>query len=130
MTATSHDHDPFGGNNDEGAFERQRGATTVEFAIVGAMALTVLFAIEIGRALSVWNTLGGDVPRCAAGGGLSHEPSRRHAWRFSATPATGHEPVVSGLSTANVTVAYLQDDGRLPRAIRKPNMCARSRVMS
>ena len=37
---------------------RQKGTTTVEFAVVAALLLTLLFGvIEVGRAMFVWNTL-------------------------------------------------------------------------
>ena len=93
---------------------RQRGATTVEFAIVGAVALTVLFGvIEIGRALFVWNTLSEATrrgARLAAVCPMNHPAVKRVAI-LSNPGGPDTSPVVSGLSTANVTVAYLQDDG-------------------
>jgi len=45
---------------------RQKGATTVEFAIIGLLFFIILFGIvEMGRALFVWNGLA-DITRRAA----------------------------------------------------------------
>lgn len=93
---------------------RQRGATTVEFAIVGALALTVLFGvIEISRALFVWNTLSEATrrgARLAAVCPMNH-PSIKRVAILSSPGGPDTSPVVPGLSTANVAVAYLQADG-------------------
>ena len=45
---------------------QQRGATTVEFAIIGVAMLLVLFGvIEVGRAMFVMNALGEATRRAA-----------------------------------------------------------------
>lgn len=100
--------------------KRERGITTVEFALVGAVAFTVLFGvIEIGRALFVWNTLTEATRR---GARLAAVCPMNHSsiWRVSilsnpAGPDTS--PVVSNLSTANVAVTYLQADGTTIAAV-------------
>lgn len=93
---------------------RQRGVTTVEAAIVGAVALTVLFGvIEIGRALFVWNTLAEATrrgARVAAVCPMNHLSIKRVAI-LSRPDGPDTSPAVPGLSTANVAVEYLQDDG-------------------
>jgi Flp pilus assembly protein TadG len=85
------------------------GTTTVEFAIVGLLLMVVVFGvIEFGRALFVMNTL--------------TEATRRGA-RLAAVCPVGDPapantaafvnggPVVSGLSTSNIQVQYLDVNG-------------------
>jgi hypothetical protein len=83
----------------------QRGTTTVEFAIVGAIVITILFAIiEFGRIVFTLNML--------------QEGARRGA-RVAAVCAVGDAAVANaavfaklpGFSTANVVVEYLDQDG-------------------
>lgn len=92
----------------------QRGITTVEFALVGALALTVLFGvIEIGRALFVWNTLSEATrrgARLAAVCPMNHPAIARVAI-LSNPGGPDDSPVVGNLGTANVTVSYLDADG-------------------
>lgn len=83
--------------------QRERGASTVEFAIVGGFALMLLIGcLEIGRLLFVWNTL--------------DEATRRGARVAAVTPfgapaATDavlvYSPFIQGLEAADVTVRYL-----------------------
>jgi len=84
---------------------RQRGTTTVEFAIVGAIVITILFAIvEFGRIVFTLNML--------------QEGARRSA-RVAAVCPVGDAAVANaavfatlpGFSTANVVVEYLNQDG-------------------
>ena len=91
---------------------RQRGLYTVEFAIAGGVFLVALFmVIEFARALYSWN--------------LMEEVTRRGA-RLAAvcpvTPAAETEAIrqssvdiaggtLPGFTTANVTIAYLDEDG-------------------
>jgi Flp pilus assembly protein TadG len=93
---------------------RQKGTTTVEFAIVATVLFTVLFGvIEVGRALFVWNTLSEGArrgARVAAVCPVDHPSIARVA--ILEEPLGGDvSPVVNGLSTANVQVAYLDDTG-------------------
>lgn len=93
---------------------RQRGATTVEMAIIGALFFTVLFGvIEVGRALFAWNTLTEAArrgARVAAVCPLDHSAIARVA--VFGDPASGTDsPVLSGLSTSNVSVQYLDASG-------------------
>ena len=86
---------------------RQRGLTTVEFAIVGPVALIVLIGcIEIGRMLFVWNTL--------------VEATRRGARVAIVSSPLGtagrdavleYAPGLKGLSATNVSVQYLTAAG-------------------
>lgn len=89
----------------------QRGTTVVEFAIVGALLLTMVFAVvEFGRALFVVNAL--------------TEATRRGARVAAVCPVGDPQPakvavfdsgakgaVVPGLTTANVVVEYLDTAG-------------------
>jgi len=87
----------------------QRGTTTVEFAIVGAVLLTVIFAaIEFGRIVFTLNML---------------QEGARRAARVAAVCAVGNPAVADaavfmtlpGLTTSNVAVEYL-DQGGAPLA--------------
>jgi uncharacterized membrane protein len=85
--------------------KRQRGTTTVEFAIVGAMVITILFAIiEFGRIVFTLNML---------------QEGARRAARVAAVCPVGDASVANaavfaslpGFSTTNVAVEYLNQDG-------------------
>ena len=84
---------------------RQRGTTTVEFAIVGAVALGLIFTvIEFGRILFTLNIL--------------DEGARRGA-RVAAVCAIGDAKIAEatafvslpGISTSNVVTEYLNGNG-------------------
>lgn len=83
----------------------QRGMTTVEFAIVGALALALIFyVIEFGRILFTLNVLDEGARRgarvaavCAVGNATISE-----AARFVTLP---------GLTASNVVTEYLSDEG-------------------
>jgi hypothetical protein len=84
---------------------RQRGTTTVEFAIVGAVALALIFfVIEFGRILFTLNVL--------------DEGARRGA-RVAAVCDVGNAAIAQaaafvslpGFSTSNVVTEYLGDNG-------------------
>jgi len=84
---------------------RQQGTTTVEFAIVGMVALALLFFIvEFGRILLSLNVL---------------DESVRRAARVAAVCAVGDGKITDAatfvnlpnLTDANVTVEYLDDNG-------------------
>ena len=83
----------------------QRGTTTVEFAIVGAVLLTLIFAIvEIGRILFSLSVL---------------DESARRGARVAAVCAVGDAAVrdaavfvtLPGFSATNVSTEYLDQDG-------------------
>ena len=90
----------------------QAGVTTVEFAIIGTLLMVIVFGIiEFGRALFVMNAL--------------TEATRRGARMAAVCPVGDPEPasvavfdngaggsaVVSGLTTGNVQVQYLNSSG-------------------
>ena len=91
---------------------RQRGTTTVEFAIIGTVLMVVVFGvIEFGRALFVINML--------------TEATRRGARMAAVCPVGDPKPaqvavfanggtnssLVAGLTTANVQIQYLDTSG-------------------
>jgi hypothetical protein len=83
----------------------QRGTTTVEFAIVGAVVLTLIFVVvEFGRILFTLNVL---------------DEGARRATRVAAVCAVGDAAISDAavfvtlprLTTSNVVTEYLDDDG-------------------
>lgn len=92
----------------------QRGTTTVEFAIIAGAALTVLFGvIEVGRALFVWNTAAEMTrrgARVAAVCPINH-PTIGEIAIFNQAGGGAQSSVLNGLTTANINVEYLDDDG-------------------
>jgi Flp pilus assembly protein TadG len=89
----------------------QQGVTTVEFALIAVLAMIVLFGvIEVARALFVWNTL---VEATRRGARMAvvcpvNSPAIAHATIFGGGDAS---PVLSGLSTSNVKIDYLNAAG-------------------
>jgi hypothetical protein len=94
--------------------KRQRGVTTVEFAIIGTLVFIVLFgSIEVARAFFVWNTLAQITERgarLAAVCPVNHVSIKRVAI-FSDPVGPDDSPVITGLSTANIDLQYLNEDG-------------------
>jgi Flp pilus assembly protein TadG len=90
----------------------QAGTTTVEFAIVAAVVMTVLFAvIEFGRALFVMNALTEATRRGARVATVCpvNDPSGAAAAVFA--DGGGRSTIVSGFTTANVVIEYLNQAG-------------------
>src|SRR5215470_17698557 len=87
----------------------ERGATLVEFAIGVTVFVTAMFAVlEFGRALWVHNALT-DAARRGARYAVTHTPADADAVKnvvVYGDPAGGAQPVISDLSTANVSVNY------------------------
>lgn len=84
---------------------RQRGLTTVEFAIIGALVVTLLFAIiEFSRIVFTLNMLQEGARRAARVAAVCavNDPAIANAAVFAGLP---------GLSTSNVAVEYLGQDG-------------------
>jgi hypothetical protein len=84
---------------------RQKGTTTVEFAVVGMLTLVLLFAVvEFGRILFSLNVL---------------DESARRAARIAAVCPVGDVAIgdaatfvtLPNLSTSNVVIQYLSGDG-------------------
>ena len=89
---------------------RQKGTTTVEFAIIGLLFFVILFAIvEVGRALFVWNALA-DITRRAARIGAVCPPNDAGVIRaaiYNAVGDGGSSSLISGLNPEDVRVRYL-----------------------
>lgn len=93
-------------------YRPQKGITSVEFAIIGVLLMIVMFAvIEFGRALYVMNALTEATRRgarlavvCPVG-----DPKPASAAVFD--NGSGSSAAVSGLTTANIQVQYLDASG-------------------
>lgn len=91
---------------------RQRGVTTVEFAIVAAVFLMVLFGIiEFGRALFVANALVESTRRGARVAAICPVGDSAPAQVAIMITADGRSLIAPGLTTDNVVVSYLDAAG-------------------
>lgn len=94
--------------------QRQKGLTTVEFAIIGAVFFVVLFGvIEMGRALFVVNTLTEATRRGARMAAVCPvgDPAPASAAVFD--NGSGSSSVVYGLTTGNIEIDYLDANGNV-----------------
>ena len=85
--------------------QRQRGITTVEFAIVGVLLFVLLFgAIEFGRLLSTFVTLGESTRRAARLATVCpvNDPGITSTGLFAGLP---------GFSSSNLQIQYLSSGG-------------------
>jgi len=92
----------------------QRGLATVEFAIIGMIAMVVLFAVfEIARAFFVYNMLEEATRRGArlAAVCVLNDPAVREIAIFNGSGGGANSTLVQGLSTANVEISYLNNAG-------------------
>ncbi|MBM0106076.1 pilus assembly protein [Steroidobacter sp. S1-65] len=90
----------------------ERGITTVEFAIVGAVLFIVLFAvIEFGRALFVANALVEGTRRGARVAAICPVGDSRPAQVAIFADGDGVSDIAPDLTTANVLVSYLDQSG-------------------
>lgn len=94
----------------------QRGAHTIEFAIVSSMFFILLFgAIEFGRLLFTWNTLdeaSRRAARVAVVCPIGNEGVSRVAL-FDNPGTEGGSPVLPGLDEGNIHIDYLDAAGTL-----------------
>ena len=92
----------------------QRGQTLVEFALAAILFLTLLFGIiEFGRALWTWNTIVQSThagARFAVVGDSTNDTAIKN-WVVFHNAAGSGEPVLNGLNTTNVQVAFKKNDG-------------------
>ncbi len=89
--------------------QRQRGTTTVEFAIVGMVVMICLLGvIEVSRLLFVINTLGESTRRGVRLAVVCpiNDPAIAQMAVFNSTGGA-NSPIVNGLSTANIQLEYL-----------------------
>jgi hypothetical protein len=93
---------------------RQSGLTTVEFALIGAVALTVLFAVvEVGRMFFVINALNEVTRRSARVAAVCPigDPAIREVALFNAPGAGTGSRFIYGLTPEHVAVEYLTRNG-------------------
>ncbi len=94
---------------------KQRGTTTVEFAIVGSLViLTLLTVLEFSRALFVMNALGEATRRGARMAAVCpiNDPAVARTAVFS-TGGGSDSPIVANLNTGNVVLEYLDSTGNV-----------------
>jgi hypothetical protein len=94
----------------------QKGTTTVEFAIVGSVAMLVLLTvIEFSRVLFVVNALGEGARRGARMAIVCpiNDPAIAQTSIFSRSGGSNASPVIQDLTTANVSVQYLDQAGEI-----------------
>ncbi len=93
---------------------KQSGATTVEFAIIGVLAMTTLLAVlEVGRAFFVYNALE-EVTRRGARMAAVCQVNANAINRvavFNDSGSSAASPVVAGLTPGNVVITYLNQTG-------------------
>lgn len=94
------------------AIHRQRGATAVEFALIGMFFFTLLLGIvELGRLMYVWNTVQ-EVTRRAAREAVVRNFSTdvaalQHEAIFRSGGGTVYLPAAGEISNAEVRISYL-----------------------
>jgi len=91
----------------------QRGAETVEFAFVAVFYFTLLFGVfEFARALYTWNVLTEATRRGARMAAVCppQSPIPLNVAIFNSLNATANSPIISNLTTANITIRYLNAD--------------------
>lgn len=94
---------------------RQRGASTVEFALVGAIFLLLVLAIvEIGRAMFTWNALTESTRMGARAAAVCAIQSNS----IADTALFNNMNIVPGLQAAHVNVNYLDAGGTV---VANPN---------
>jgi hypothetical protein len=93
--------------------KKQRGTTTVEFAIIGSVAmLTLLGVIEMSRLLFVMNAMGEATRRGVRVAVVCqiNDPVIAQTAVFNSSGGA-NSPIINGLSTANIDVRYLNAVG-------------------
>lgn len=92
----------------------QRGITSVEFAIVGLLLLIVVFGvIEIGRAFFITNMLTEATRRGARMAAVCPVGDSKPRSVAVFDSGSGSSAIVSGLTTANVKIDYLDASGTI-----------------
>lgn len=98
---------------------KQKGTTTVEFAIIGSVMLVLIFGvIEIARAFFVWNSVVEATrrgARVAAVCPVNHSSIAKISM-FTIPGGGNNSPVLNGLSDENIDLQYLDAVGN-PTAV-------------
>lgn len=95
---------------------RQKGVALVEFAIVGAVAMLMIFAVmEIARAVFVANALTEATRRGARVAAVCpiNDPAIAQVATFNAPGAGNTSPIVKGLDTSDFVLEYLDRAGNV-----------------
>lgn len=90
------------------------GLTTVEFAIVATLVMVTLFGVlEVGRAMYVYTALEEVTRRGARMAAVCQigDAAIREVAVFNTSGGGAQSPVISGLTTANIAVEYLNQNG-------------------
>lgn len=98
------------------SLKRQKGLTTVETAVVGMLAMILLFGvIEVSRAFFVVNALEEVTRRGARVAAVCqvNDGSIAEIAVFNSSGGGPNSPVVGGLTTANIAVDYLDQAGNV-----------------
>ena len=93
---------------------RQQGTTSVEFAIIGLLVMIVLFGVlETGRLLFVFNALNEATRRGARVAAVCqvNDPAIAEIAVFNSSGGGAASSLLSGLTTADVDVEYLGQNG-------------------
>jgi hypothetical protein len=93
---------------------KQDGIATVEFAIIGLLVMVVLFGVlETGRLLFVVNTLTEATRRGARVAAVCqvNDPGISEVTIFNASGGGATSSLLSGLTTADINVEYLNQAG-------------------
>ncbi len=94
--------------------KHMRGAYVVEFAIIGLLVFTLLFAVlEMGRLYFTVNALDESVRRGARLAAVCNisDPIVLQRAIFNAAGNTGTSQLINNLGTANLTLTYLDANG-------------------
>ena len=94
----------------------QKGVALVEFAIVGAVAMLMIFAVlEIARAVFVANALTEATRRGARVAAVCpiNDPAIAQVATFNAPGAGNTSPIVKGLDTSDFVLEYLDRAGNV-----------------
>ena len=94
--------------------KKQQGVATVEFAIVSALLMLLLLAvIEFARLAFIWNTATEATRRGARVAAVCpvNAPAIRNVAVFNDDATSGPSALLTGLSTADVRVEYLDGGG-------------------
>lgn len=97
-----------------GSPARQKGVALVEFAIIGALAIMMIFAVlEIARAVFVANALTEATRRGARVAAVCplNDPAIAQVATFNAPGEGNSSPIVRGLDTTDFTLEYLDRTG-------------------
>ena len=96
------------------SLKRQQGLAAVETALVAAVVLTVLFAVfEVARVFFVVNALEEATRRGARVAAVCqvNDPAIRDVALFDGSGGSASSPLVYGLTSANISVDYVANDG-------------------